>query len=125
MRLGSYRFPAEWQPESFTIPKADRYCASVKTYESAAVFSWGPDIIGKTILVEWDFVPVAVWDELVAMEGADAAVTWDPEKPILNAYLVEIMALEGKFFEVVNADGPYRRQVKLTLIILEDLGSGS
>ena len=124
MRLGTYLFP--WTPDRFTIPQADRIHAAEKTWSSAVLFSWGADIIGKRIVMEWEFTSVAQYDEMRAILEADAGVEWDPNRPGYGgmAYNVEVLAVDGEYFEVADKEQPYRRNVRVELMIMSEAGYG-
>jgi hypothetical protein len=113
MQLGSYTF--EWQPERWTIPKKERTVASVKTYESNVFFSFGITIVGKEIVLEWHFMSIAQFNALYALYISDIAQTWIPGNG--GTYIVEILDLVGDYFETVDYDLAYRRNVKMRLSI--------
>jgi len=198
MKLGDYTFT--WTPEKWELPDEVRYSSYVKTYQGGAFFSWGTDIKGVEITLEWEFMPVAQYERLQELLRADAEVVWDPEMPdrlfvgtvtngpfvvggvvtdsttgatgtiskvssrdglayievtgrvgefgrgntitddsdqqksatiqtvdIVKRYNVEIQEVTGKVFEVVGTNQFYRRDVKVTLVIVseadDELGS--
>lgn len=124
MMLGTYTF--DWWPDQFTIPQADRLHASVKTYSSVAFFSWGPEIVGKEIEMEWEWMSAAQYAELRALLEADVSVVWDTNRPSYGAmtYNVEILSVDGRYFDVVDEELPYREKVRVRLLILSEAGYG-
>jgi hypothetical protein len=115
-----------WWPDTFTIPKKEKTIATVSTYTSAVVFSWGADIVGKKIDLEWEWMSEAQFDQLQTLYEADAAVEWDPNRPGVGGmtYNVEILSCDGEYFEVVDEDMPHRKKVKLQLFVLSEAGYG-
>ncbi len=116
--LGSYQF--EWNPEKWTIPRKEKYYGKVLTYESVGFFSFGMSIVGKEIVLEWDWMSLEQWNELDTLFQADAGCVWLPGDG--NTYNVEMLHLDGAYFEVVDLDLAYRRNVKLTLMIMSIVG---
>ncbi|MCJ7760978.1 hypothetical protein MUP59_07565 [Candidatus Bathyarchaeota archaeon] len=57
MSLNAYTFT--WNPDRWTIPELDLSYAVVQTYESVAYFEWGLSIVGKEIILEWDWMKLA------------------------------------------------------------------
>jgi hypothetical protein len=114
--LGGYTFP--WKPDKFGIPHPDLYKSLVRTWNTAVYFSWGTGIIGKNIELSWIWMSEDQWDELDAMYRANTPVTWDPEVLGVGPYDVEIIGLEGELFDVADYQQPYRRDVKVRLVIL-------
>ncbi len=118
--LNSYEF--EWNPDRWTIPKPEKFSAHVLTYQSVGYFSFGLSIVGKEIILEWDWMTLDQWNELDMIYQSDAGCVWVPGDG--NFYNVEILNFDGAYFEVVALDIAYRRNVKLLLMILS-VGSGS
>ena len=113
MTLGSYTF---WRnPDQFTIPRQQKYASVIPTYGGVAYFSWGLFLAGQKVLLEWDVMTKAMWDELQTILENDTGVVWDPQTG--TAYNVEVLQLEGKYVFKSLLDGAYRREVKLTLLI--------
>ncbi len=116
--LGSYEF--DWNPDRWMIPKAEKFSGQVLTYEGAAFFSFGVSIIGKEIVLEWDWMGLSQWNQLDAMYQSDEGYLWTPGDG--HTYNVEIPHLDGAYFEVVDLNFPYRKAVKLTLMIMSVVG---
>ncbi len=117
MSLGNYAF--EWPPDRWTIPKAEKYSGRVRTYGSAAFFSFGTWIVGKEILLEWDFMPDDQFETLNGLYLDDEPKLWDPGTG--EGYLVEIVSFDGAYGEVVGYDKPYRFNVKMVLMIMAEV----
>ena len=77
MKLGGYTF--DWNPDTFTLPQAEKSLGKVKTYSSVAFFSWGLSLAGKEISLEWDWMGVDQYERLRSLFEANAPVVWDPE----------------------------------------------
>jgi hypothetical protein len=92
MKLGTYTF--EIDPDQFTIPRPQKYSASVKTYFSVAFFSWGMSIIGQEILLEWDLMRCDQFNMLDAIFQADVQAEWDSQ-------------ITPKIFHGPVANGPF------------------
>jgi hypothetical protein len=117
MSLGSYTF--DWPPDKWSIPKSEKYSGRVLTYDSAAFFSFGTSIVGKEILLEWDFMPVEQFESLNSLYLDDEPKTWVPGTGA--AYTVEIVSFEGAYGDVVGYDKPYRFNVKMLLMITGEI----
>jgi hypothetical protein len=116
MTLDDYVFTVP--PETFTIPMSDKASATVKTYTSAAFFSWGLSIIGKIITLEWGMITQEVFDQLNTIYLQDEQVVWLPGFDDLS-YNVDILGLEGKYVGYGYGDEqPWRRDVKMTMVIM-------
>jgi hypothetical protein len=114
MELGTYVF--DWNPDRWTIPKEEKFCGRVLTYSSVGFFSFGVSIIGKEILLEWDWMPVAQFNTLNVLFISDLGYPWDPKDGYI--YDVEILSFNGAYFETTALDTPYRKNVKMVLMIL-------
>ncbi len=189
MKLGDYTF--DWNPETFTLPHAEKSAGKVQTYSSVAFFFWGVSLAGKEISIDWDWMSVDQYERLRALYEANAAVVWDPEGKVrlfhgtvtngpfvagktltggtsgatgtvgqvvsdapwnflvltgvtgifvagetvtddsvpaksavltsvesFRTYNVEILSLDGKLFEEIGTNMPYRNDVRMRLLIL-------
>jgi hypothetical protein len=116
MILGSYEF--EWFPDRWTMPKTDKFTSHVRTWSSVAFFSFGNTVIGKEILLEWDWMSEEMFAALDAVVQSDEQVIWVPGDG--DAYNVEIISpgLEGTYFETTAYNFAYRQNVKLHLLIM-------
>jgi hypothetical protein len=117
--LGGYTFA--WKPDDFTPPDPELYKSVVRTWDTAVYFSWGPEILGKPIELKWIWMSEAQWDELDALYQAKAPVIWDPEVTGVGPFNVEIRSLDGELFEVAGYEQPYRRNVKMGLVVTDSL----
>jgi hypothetical protein len=189
VKLGGYTF--DWNPETFTLPQAEKSTGKVKTYSSIAFFSWGLSLAGKEISIEWDWMSVDQYERLRALFEANTAVVWDPQSKVrlfhgtvgngpfvsgktlsgatsgatgtiaevvsdspwnflvmtsvtggfqagetvtdnsfpskstvltsveaFDTYNVEILSLEGKLFEEIGTNMPYRKDIRMRLLVL-------
>jgi hypothetical protein len=115
MVLNDYTFT--WFPDRWTIPKADKFSGKTLTWESAGFFSFGTSIIGKEIILEWDWMPHDQFDELNNIVLLDTQVLWATGF-YGEAFNVEVVGLDGEYFETTAYNFEYRRNVKLTLMIM-------
>jgi len=115
--LGGYAFP--WDPDRWTIPKAEKFWGKVQTYSSAAFFSFGISIVGKEVVLEWDWMSSAQFAALDALYQSDEPVVWNP--PGASAFEVNILGCDGEYFEVLGTDIEYRKNVKITLMIMREI----
>ena len=121
MELDSYTFP--WNPDRWTIPKEEKFYGKVLTYTSAAFFSFGISIIGKEILLEWDWMSIDQFGALNAIFLSNEGCVWDPKDGYI--YDVEILSFDGAYFDTTALDAPWRKNVKMVLMILSKGGGGS
>ena len=114
MELGDYTF--DWNPTQFTEPKKTRIVSVIQTYASVVSFSWGCFNEGQVIEIEWEWMKEAQYDSLQTLIEADAEVEWNPQDGY--TYQVQILDLEGKYFDSSLEDAPYRKDVRLTLVVM-------
>lgn len=125
MKLGSYTFglnPSIYTPPYLMTPT--RHVAAVKTYDSIAVFSWGSSITGKTIRLEWNYLPDSQYQEFQTMLLADTSLVFDPDDGSGKTFTCEIMNLEGRYhYKLKGAAGEdvWRSRVVLELLILSEV----
>jgi len=117
MKLGAYTFA--WRPDRWTPPDAYRQISSVDTFTSNVVFEYGNKIIGKQIVVEWDWMSAAQFDALDVLYQANVSLVWDLEVVGQPTFTVEIISLNGELFDVTHWDRPFRRKVQMTLLIID------
>ena len=115
MTLGGYLF--DWNPDQFGILKEEKYTGVVLTYGSIGYFSFGTSIVGKQILLEWNWMKQSQFDTLNGLYLSDESKIWIPGDGYI--YTVEILKLDGMYFEVSGLDAPYRKEVKMLLLIIE------
>jgi hypothetical protein len=123
MVLGSVTFGRT--PSDMTIIKKDRITASVDTYSSAAVFSWGATNKGKTVDIYWPYMELSLWDSLQGLVEADATIVFNPDDNSGKTYNCEILSLDGKYHINTSTSGSniYRKDIKLTLKLLSEVAS--
>jgi len=119
MRLGPYDI--EWNPTQFTVPKKDKRFSIVQTYTTAAYFSWGVSSVGKEIMVEWEMMKEQDFDNLQELLENDQAYLWTPVSGEGTAYDVEVCQLDGSYIDKSTAYAPYRTNVKLMLMLTEEV----
>jgi hypothetical protein len=83
-------------------------------------------IEGKRLTLEWPYMPVAMFDQLQTLFEADGPFVWDPQDSESKTYNVHVIGLAGTYHMTLGdamADGgaAYRRDVKLTLLILSEV----
>ena len=125
MALGEYTLP--YYPSAFTPPCPDRSNAYVETLEGTAHFSWGFFIVGKTIELDWDYMPSEQFEALEALYQEDKEMLWDPGIPGLSLiFNVQIMDFTGEFHEAVGtATEIWRKNCKMTLLIMGENAESS
>lgn len=117
--LGTYTFAK--QPIGMTFIQKDRNIAYAKTYTSVATFSWGSSYIGKVIEISWNYMTTTQYDSLLSLYVADSPVVFDPQDGESKTFNVEILSLDGEYhMHLSDAAGHYRKNVKLTLLILSE-----
>ena len=119
MILGGYTFA--WKPDDFTPPDPELYKSIVRTWDTAVLFSWDEEILGKPIELKWEWMSAAQFDALDALYQAGVQVVWDPEVAGVGPFNVEIKGLEGELFEVAHYEQPYREKVVMTLLIADSI----
>jgi hypothetical protein len=111
--LGGYTF--YWDPDVMSIPEKQKTVAVAATYGGSALFEWGAILQGTKVTLEWDFMPKGMYKKLreqYLREGT--TYVWNPQTGG-NTYNVRLVKLEGDYFGTVHHEGPYRRNVKLTM----------
>lgn len=111
--LGGYGF--YWDPDIMSIPEKQKTASVVGTYGGSAVFEWDAILQGTQVSLEWNFMPEAMYKQLRDLYlPTGVTYTWNPQTGG-NTYTVKIISLTGEYFTNVLHDGPYRRNVKMTL----------
>lgn len=125
MAVGEYTLP--YYPSAFTTPCPDRSNAFVETLQSVAHFSWGFFIVGKSIELQWDYMPSEQFEALEAVFQEDEEQLWDPGIPGLDlTYNVQILDFAGDFHEAVGtAVEIWRKNCKMTLLIMSENAESS
>ena len=117
MVLGGYTF--EWNLTESTIPLEQKAYSAVELYSGEAYFSWGTQIAGKQIALEWDWMKEDEFTQLVQLVRNDAQIVWNPQTG--STYNVEAVRLDGKYFTSSLLDANYRKDVKLELLIMSEV----
>jgi hypothetical protein len=113
-----------WDPDKWTIPDARQVISEQDTYSSNVIFFYGEKIVGKQIELEWEWMSQAQFDALDVLYQADLPVVWDLEEVLdPRTFTAEILSLDGKLFDVALWDQPYRKDVKVALVILSVTGA--
>lgn len=122
MKLGGYTF--DFNPSGTDgLLNPRRSVATIKTYKGVAVFSWGVLMAGVERVLEWRFMPTAQFTQLDNLYQADAAVVFDPEDGSGRTFNVELLALEGRYhLNLADAADNYRKQVRLRMVIISEVG---
>ncbi len=118
MQLGAYTI-AEI-PGNMGLIRPDRITATVPTYESAAFFSWGAQIAGKMISLNWNAMTTTQFDALDALYQADAPLVFDATDidGVDKTYNVEIVSLLGEYLPGV---AELRINCVMELLILSEV----
>lgn len=125
MSLGAYTF--ERNPSIYSAPDLMtpiRRVASVETYESIAVFSWGVSIIGKEISLKWEYLPDSQYNAMMALYIADTAVVFDPQQGDGKTYNVELMGMSGAYHYKLNSgddEDVWRSKISLDLLVISEV----
>jgi hypothetical protein len=115
-QLGGITFT--FNPDRQSIPARKKSVSAVQTYTSNAVFQWTAVWPGSIIILEWEFMPAAQYDDLVDVYLSIDPVTFNPDTGG-STYQVVITDMTGEYFEVAATDLTYRKNVKLTLMVTE------
>lgn len=104
-----------FNPSDITLLRPDRFSAFTLTYAGVEFFSWGTSVIGKRIELSWDFLEAAHFDTLDTLFQSDSLAVFDPQDGSAHTYNVQILSLEGKYYEGVTI---HRKDVRLVLLIM-------
>lgn len=115
--LGSFTFTEN--PQRMDLFESKKDIATVRTYDSTAVFQWTPTIAGHDVVMEWDNMSSAMYDELRTLYLSDLTIVVDPDNG--NTYNVVVKNLEGKYIKYGLEDIPHREDVSLTLHIISQV----
>jgi hypothetical protein len=109
-----------WDPDLWTIPDAKQVVMEQETYTSHFMFLFGAKIIGKKIVLEWEWMSQEQFDAMDDLFQADVPLLWNPEEVSdPRTFMVEFAGLDGSLFDVALWDQSNRKDVKATLIVLE------
>lgn len=117
MVLDGYTFLLN--PEKCDMPVKEKRASTVKTLGGAAYFSWGTFLPGTIIILEWSYMPIAMFSQLETKNDADSEVVFNPGSG--TNYNVEIQSLKGKWFLDQTVGAQFRGDVKLELVIMSEV----
>ena len=117
---GTYEFARN--PIGMNTINATRYISSVLTYAGVEIFSWGSTLVGKQILLHWDYMPPDMFDKIQYYVENDEGFVWDPKVSTstsgLPTYNVQILGFSGEYFKrIPSTSGEQRKNVNLLLLI--------
>ncbi len=122
MVLGSYTFADN--PGNLPIIQQELLTAYRRTYAGVATFSWDATYAGVELTLEWEFMTTGQYDSLLTIYAAGASVVWDPQDGEGKTFNVMVLALTGEYhLYLEDATGNYRKNVKLKLLILSEVGA--
>lgn len=119
MILGNYTFSRNPNKVS-ALMTPTKTTASVQTYGGVAFFSWGLQLAGKKIRLEWDKCENAQYDAMEALFTADAPVLWTPQDGSNKRYSVEITDFDGQLFMYLKAKQHWLQNVFMDLLVLDE-----
>lgn len=114
MRLGTYIF--EWNPDTITIPEKTKPVSEVKTYQGSAIFLWDVLLQGLPLVLKWNYMSLNQYNQLRIRYMLGESVEFNPDIGG-NSYNVIVVSLEGSYFDVINDDNNYRKNVSMALSI--------
>ena len=112
MILGSYTFaldPTRVLGLDANSLLKEKATARLETLTSSVLFQWPPVVAGTEIVLEWERVDTAMWEQLQAMAEATAVVTFDPQIGG-TTFQVAVVGLEAQ-----GRDPAGMRRVRATL----------
>jgi hypothetical protein len=113
-KLGGYTF--YWDPDEMTMPYSEKTVAEAKTFGGTQIFEWDATIIGKEVVLKWDYMPIGMWNALRRRYLATGTLyTWNPEIAGGTTYSVVIKKLDGSYFKHMREDTEWRRAVTMVL----------
>lgn len=112
--LGGYTF--YWNPDEMTMPYSEKVVAEVESHGGTQLFEWTASIIGKEVVLKWEFMPIGMWNALRRryLETSTQYV-WDPEIVGGTTYNVVIKSLTGGYLKNVHEDNENRINVEMRL----------
>jgi hypothetical protein len=114
MALGAYAFANN--PAGFPIIGKKRAATHVETIGGVEFFSWGVFVAGQKVELSWNWMTPAQFTALNQILEADAQVVWNPQTG--TTYNVQVLKLDGEFHGDLSGSAHYRKNVKLTLLII-------
>jgi hypothetical protein len=117
MSLGAYTFALN--PTGFTMPVKKRAVSAVETVAGVEVFSWGTFIEGTPLVLEWGKMSPAQFNQFNSLLEADAQVVFNPQTG--TSYNIELVSLAGEYHLDQTANAPWRKNVRLELLIVSQV----
>ena len=117
MKLGAYTFVHN-PSEISELLTPELSSSTVKTYTSIAHFSWGSRLVGKPVVLRWEYMTTGQYTSLQGLLVADNNVAFDPTDGSNKTYLVKITSLRGTM-HVMPATG-HRKDVELAVVLLDE-----
>jgi len=120
MTLGDVTFT--YNPKiSFPVIKPKVINSVIETYSGIAYFSWGPQIVGQEIPLEWEWMPEAQFAAINTLYQADDEVVFNPNNST-NTYNVRIKDFDGIYYvSKTTGTDVIRKNVKLNLLIMSQV----
>ncbi len=109
-------------PSEMDPIESEKSAATVPTYGGGAYFSWGMFLVGTEKSLNWSMMEADEYAAIRALYVADAPVVFDPQDGSGKTYNVEIREFYGGLFRRFgSAAGTFRKDVKMTLFIIEEI----
>jgi|GEM_PF-3041262 len=114
--FGNYKF--YWDPNEMTMPYSEKIVAEQITFGGSQLFEWAATIVGKEVVLKWDFMPLGMYNNLRRKYlRTGQTYTWNPQLANGETFSVVIKNLEGTYFKHLNEDNTYRKDVTMVLSI--------
>lgn len=114
--IGNFILPHN--PSKMTMVHAQRHTAKAKTLNTIAFYSWGTMVNGLEIVMNWPFMKSSTFATLDGLIMADSPATFNPQDGSGSIYNIELEKLDGDYHIGLSSGITYRKNVKLTLTIL-------
>lgn len=119
MTLGAYTMARNPNRVSALLTPV-RHTATVQTYGGVAFFSWGHQLSGKKVSLEWNYCQIAQYNAMETLFLTDAPMLWNPMDGSRKKYEVEITSFDGQLFMFLQKNDWWRKDVRMELIILDE-----
>lgn len=106
----------EWNPDKMSIPQARKFVSSIPTYNSSAIFQWGPQWVGERIVLEWEYMKEDQYSRLYSRYLDQEIQEYNPDNRG-ETFNVIVVDMTGELFQTGLYEQPYRENVKMTLEI--------
>jgi hypothetical protein len=116
--LGTYTFAMN--PTDMSMVKAKRLVNPIETLGGLETFSFGIFYAGQRVALKWNYMPVAMWTQLLDLEDDDASKVFTPGDG--RTYNVQILSLNGEYHIDQASSAVWRKNVELVLVV-ESLAS--